>query len=216
MAGIGFELRKLLQSNTILGTLKAYGYAGVISSGPWVLSIIGIMILGLLILPNKIMSWKITQFQISATYLIAFSLILSGLFQHAFTRFIADRLYDKQTYAVVPNFHGVMLVITLISGPLSLICLDLFMSNQSGLYRILMNSCFVVMCNVWIGVTLLSGLKSYKAILILFFVAYSFIVIFGLLFKAAGLNTILLGFFLGHLILWLFRNSRGYVHQITS
>ena len=43
MAGIGFELRKLLKKQTYGGLIQAYAFAGVISSGPWVLSIIGIM-----------------------------------------------------------------------------------------------------------------------------------------------------------------------------
>ena len=36
MAGIGFELRRLLRKDTLLGLIRAYAYAGVISSGPWV------------------------------------------------------------------------------------------------------------------------------------------------------------------------------------
>ena len=34
MAGIGFELRKLLARDNLLALLRAYAYAGVISSGP--------------------------------------------------------------------------------------------------------------------------------------------------------------------------------------
>ena len=47
MAGIGFELRKLLKRDSLLGMMQAYAYAGIISSGPWVLSIIGILVIGL-------------------------------------------------------------------------------------------------------------------------------------------------------------------------
>ena len=39
MAGIGFELRRLLRKNTLLGLAQAYTYAGVIGSGPWIFSI---------------------------------------------------------------------------------------------------------------------------------------------------------------------------------
>lgn len=48
MAGIGFELRKLLKKDTLVGLLQAYTFAGIIGSGPWVLSILGILIIGLL------------------------------------------------------------------------------------------------------------------------------------------------------------------------
>ena len=35
MAGIGFELRRILRKNTLIGILEAYAYAGIIGSGPW-------------------------------------------------------------------------------------------------------------------------------------------------------------------------------------
>ena len=48
MAGIGFELRKLLKKDSLLGLVQAYAYAGVIGSGPWVLSIVGMLLIGFL------------------------------------------------------------------------------------------------------------------------------------------------------------------------
>lgn len=51
MAGIGFELRKMLKRDSLLGLLRAYTYAGIISSGPWILSIVGILLIGILTLP---------------------------------------------------------------------------------------------------------------------------------------------------------------------
>ena len=39
MAGIGFEIRKILKKNTLLSVFEAYSYAGLIGSGPWLLSI---------------------------------------------------------------------------------------------------------------------------------------------------------------------------------
>ncbi len=46
MAGIGFELRRILKRDSFTGLLGAYGLAGVISSGPWVLSVLGVMLIG--------------------------------------------------------------------------------------------------------------------------------------------------------------------------
>ena len=48
MAGIGFELRKILSKDSYTSTMRAYLYAGLISSGPWVLSIISVMLIGVL------------------------------------------------------------------------------------------------------------------------------------------------------------------------
>lgn len=51
MAGIGFELRKLMKRDSYLSILQAYTYAGIISSGPWVLSIIAVLIIGIISIP---------------------------------------------------------------------------------------------------------------------------------------------------------------------
>ncbi|HZX33320.1 MAG TPA: exopolysaccharide Pel transporter PelG, partial [Rhodocyclaceae bacterium] len=67
MAGIGFELRKLLKKDSLLGLLQAYTYAGVIGSGPWVLSILGILLIGLLSSTVVVPSFLVTQFQTSVT-----------------------------------------------------------------------------------------------------------------------------------------------------
>ena len=39
MAGIGFELEKLFQKKGVFAQLKAYGYAGIICTGPMILGI---------------------------------------------------------------------------------------------------------------------------------------------------------------------------------
>ena len=89
MAGIGFELRKLMRRDSFWGLIRAYGYAGLISSGPWVLSILGVMGIGIFSI-NRVASLAVRQFLVSVTYLMATSLILTGFLQLMFTRFIAD------------------------------------------------------------------------------------------------------------------------------
>ena len=78
MAGIGFELRKLMRKDSYLSLFQAYAYAGVISSGPWILSIIAVIFIGVFSLPVVVPRYLVSQFQTTVTYLIAFSLILTG------------------------------------------------------------------------------------------------------------------------------------------
>ena len=49
MAGIGFQLTKLMQKRTLAGGLHAYGFAALIGSGPWVLSMVTLAALGLVL-----------------------------------------------------------------------------------------------------------------------------------------------------------------------
>ena len=78
MAGIGFELRKLLDKKSYAGILQAYTYAGVISSGPWVLSIIGILMIGIISVGALTPQHQVVEFQMTVTYIIAASLVVTG------------------------------------------------------------------------------------------------------------------------------------------
>ena len=215
MAGIGFELRKMLKRDSLLGLLRAYTYAGIISSGPWILSIVGILLIGILSLPFVIPGSLITQFQVSVTYLIAVSLILTGPLQLAFTRFTSDRLFEKRDDLVLPNYHAVSLVMTLLAGGLGLIVMLFAFPQQSAIYRVLMLAGFVVMANIWIAVIFLSGMKQYKAIVWIFLIGYTLTVLLALLFNRVGLEGLLLGFVLGQLCLLIgmagliYRNFSG-------
>ena len=130
MAGIGFELRHMLRKNTLLGLVQAYAYAGVIGSGPWVLSIVGILLIGIFSASVVVPGHLVTQFQTSVTYLVACSLIYTGLVQLAFTRFISDRLFEKQRQLVLPNLHGLMVFVLLGAGLLGSLALKMPMSRM--------------------------------------------------------------------------------------
>jgi uncharacterized membrane protein len=201
MAGIGFELRKMLQKDTLLGVMRAYAYAGVISAGPWVLSIVGILMIGVLSLPFVIPTTLITQFQVSVTVLIMGSLILTGPLQLAFTRFAADRIFERREDVILPNYHAASLIATLGAGVVAMITAVFFMADQSLVYRVLMVAGFVVMCNVWIAVIFMSGMKQYLAVVGIFFGGYAVTVVLALWLRNYGLEGLLFGFVFGQLML---------------
>lgn len=201
MAGIGFELRKLLKKDSYTGLLQAYAYAGIISSGPWILSIIGILVIGLFSASMVTPSSQITQFQVSVTYIMVSSLVLTGGVQLAFTRFIADRLFEKKVAMVMPNFNGLMLITMIVSGGLGIpVVLTLFPQQSDG-YRILLLAGFVIMCCIWIATLFLSGMKHYKEIVGLFALGYAITVISALALRPLGMEGLLLGFVIGHFVL---------------
>jgi polysaccharide biosynthesis protein PelG len=201
MAGIGFELRKLLRKNTLIGLIEAYAYAGVIGSGPWVFSIVGILLVGLFSVSVVVPAFMVTQFQTSVTYLVATSLIFTGLAQLAFTRFISDRLFEKKRHLVLPNLHGLLLLMIGLAGILATLALFIALPDETLLYRLLMLAGFASMSGVWLLTVLLSGMKRYKAIVTLFALAYALIVVSSLLLRPWGLNGLLGGFVLGNFVL---------------
>ncbi len=108
MAGIGFELRRILKRDNLSSLFGAYGLASIFSSGPWVLSVLGVMLIGIVSLSLSVRDIEIIQFLVSVTYQMAISLTLSGLFQHVFTRWVADRLYEKRNDLILPSMMGVL------------------------------------------------------------------------------------------------------------
>lgn len=201
MAGIGFELRKILKRDSYLSLFQAYTYAGLISAGPWVLSILGVLMIGLLAFTAVIPERMVTQFQVSVTYLISVSLVLSGILQLGFTRYVADRLFERNDRRVLPNLSGALFTITAVSGTLGVLVLLLLFPEQSLLYRVLMLGSFVTLCNIWIVTIFLSSIKAYKAILGLFALGYGITVAGALGLRQYGLEGLLFGFFAGHVVL---------------
>lgn len=202
MAGIGFELRKLLRKDSLLGLLQAYAFAGVIGSGPWVLSILGILVIGVLSNAVVIPSVGITQFQVSVTWLIACSLILTGILQLAFTRFISDRLFEKRADLVFSSLNGVLLVTAGSAGAVGLVLSLTAFAGMGVSYRLLMLAGFVLLCCIWMTTILLSGLKRYIAIVALYAAGYILVVSAALLLRPWGLEGLLAGFVLGQFVLF--------------
>jgi hypothetical protein len=116
MAGIGFELRKLLQRDSYFALVRAYAYAGLISSGPWVLSIVGLVVIGVMSVNIVVPNLLVTQFQVSVTYLIAGSLILTGVVQLSLHALGVRPAVCAARDIIVPNFAGVLLVTNLVRG----------------------------------------------------------------------------------------------------
>jgi uncharacterized membrane protein len=202
VAGIGFELRKLLKKQTYAGLLQAYTFAGIISSGPWVLSIVGIMLIGLLSLGMAGPRGATVQFQVTVTYLFLISLIATGAVQLSFTRFVADRIFAKDEAAILPNFNGLILVAVSLSVVLALPFVAFMFPQQSVLYRLLFVMGLGVMSAIWIATVFLTGMKHYKEIVLIFFAGYSVTLVLALLFRPLlGMEGLLLGFVIGHYFL---------------
>lgn len=215
MAGIGFELRRILVKDTYSATLRAYVYAGLISSGPWVLSILSVMLIGIISLGVVVPELKVRQFLISVTYLMATSLILTGGLQLYFTRFISDRLYEKKAGVILPNLVGILTLVTLLGGGLGgVLVFSLF--DESLLFCVLLVANFVTLCNLWMVIIFLSGMKAYNRILLTMLVGYSVMVVSALLLRHFELPGLLLALLLGHatlLFMFLFEILREYPTQ---
>lgn len=195
MAGIGFELRKLLRGDSFFSLLRGYGYAGIISSGPWVISICGMMAIGVLGASGP-QGATLGPFQVAITWLTALSLIFTGPLQLMLSRFVADRHFAEQPERVLPNLLGALGLNTLLAALAAGVPLACFFREPLPV-RLLLLSCFVVLCDLWVLVVMLSGLKAYRAILGVFALGYGVSVAAALGLRGFGLAGLLSGFLMG-------------------
>jgi len=201
MAGIGFELRRILQRDTLSSLLSAYAYAGIIGSGPWVLSILGVLAVGLLSATAQGPGPTVTQFQVTVTYLIVASLILTGPLQLSFTRFCADRLFEHRREWVLRNFHAVMLLVTWLSGSVGLVLAILLFERESATFRLTSVAGLVLLSNIWIATIFLSGMKRYRTIVGLYAGGYGVSVAAAFALRGFGLEGLMAGFVTGQALL---------------
>jgi len=207
MAGIGFELRRLLSDDKSFGVFRAYAYAGLISSGPWILSILGVMSIGVITRIMGADDGDVISFLVSITYLVACSLILTGGLQLMYTRFTADRLFEDRRDKILPNLFGSLFLISLLAAMIAAVCLY-YLFHENLLYEVLMFSGFVILSNLWVVVVFLNGMKEYNAILWAFFFGYGTSLVVSLWLMDEGMNGLLFGFVLGQglllfMLLWL-------------
>ena len=199
MAGIGFELRRMLAQDSLLGKAQAYALASVIGSGPWILSIAAMLLIGFGQLQLEPTSVGLASFHTSVTYLMSASLVFTGPMQLAFTRYTADRLFENQRGLVLPNLWGVLLLTLVLAFAVGVAALLLLFQGPafSPLYRISMLVAFVSLCGIWVIVSFASAIRQYRRVLMVFLVSYSLTVAASLSLRVLGLQGLLLGFAIG-------------------
>lgn len=159
MAGIGFELRKLLRRDDLLGILQGYGHSALASTGPWLLTILTLAGIGLLG-RNHIQPDDIYEFRLIVIYNFAFSLVMTGPVVMVATRYIADAIYAKKVDEAPSMMMGYMLII-LCLGALTIVPFYLLYAKLSRFVALLAIVNFFIVSSIWLITAFLSALKNY-------------------------------------------------------
>ncbi|MDF1878381.1 exopolysaccharide Pel transporter PelG [Sulfurimonas sp. SAG-AH-194-C20] len=204
MAGIGFELRKILNEDRLLSFAKVYGYSAILSSGPWVISILAIVLVGFINLAHLGEVSDAFRFQVVVTYAIALasSLIITGILQLPFTRYVADLIFNHKEDEILPSYFGAIFMAWALGLPIVTPFYMWVFEEQSLLFLIGVISTFLILCGVWISSILAASLKYYKGVVWAYFVSYALIVIFSYYF-GNSIELLLFIFFFGNSILFV-------------
>lgn len=168
MAGIGFELRKMIDDRgDLVSRIKGYISAGLVSAGPWIMTVVTIGIIDILV-RSASSPRDYELFRGLVTYAFAFSLIVVGAVQMAVTRKVADLLYARSHDAVLPAMAacmGVLAIVQLLIGASFCWAVDLDLATSIGAVAL-----YVVISLTWIALIWLGVTKDYDAVLLAFVV----------------------------------------------
>ncbi|MDC7226530.1 MAG: exopolysaccharide Pel transporter PelG [Spirochaetales bacterium] len=202
MAGIGFELRKVVNKGGIGSFFQIAMSGAMIVAGPWLLSIITISLI------RAIMSGAIAGdmelFMGVVIYSYAFSLFLFGGFHYIFTRRMSDLLYLRKE----GEAFGYVLMLCIPVGIISaIIALPAVLSfnlaiEHAAVFRLFAVLLFVTVNCLWLIMLFVSVLKWYIKIMLVYTagLASSLLLIF-LLSPVFGIAGAMAGFTLGHMLI---------------
>ena len=201
MAGIGFELRKVISSGGLGSFIKAAFSGIMIVAGPWLFSIIGITLIQRFISRLDVNGMLFTG---TVIYCYAWSLVIYGGFHFIYTRVLADFLFVKKSNEAAGALISFLLVIWAVSAA---IAVPAFMSFRLGIpYEWLLKtaaiSLFIIINSMWLIMIFISLLRRYISVLIIYAVGIgAAVLLVWLLSPSLGIAGALAGFVLGHLVI---------------
>jgi uncharacterized membrane protein len=204
MAGIGFELRKVLKADRLLSLTKIYGYSAILSSGPWVISILAIVLVGFINIANMGEISDAFRFQVVITYAIALasSLIITGVLQLPFTRYVADLIFNHREDEILPSYFGAIFLSWIMGIPTVIPFYLWVFEDQSVVFLVGVVCTFLILCGVWISSILAASLKYYRNIVWAYFISYTFIVLASY-YLGDSIEMLIYIFFFGNSILFV-------------
>ncbi len=163
MAGIGFELRRMIdQGQGLLSRVRGYASAGLISSGPWIMTIVTLAIVNAFG-PLIALRAEYELFRGMITYAFAFSLIGVGVLQMTVTRRVADLLYMERHERVLPAFNATVTVTGLVQAVIGgVFC---WLAGLSPAFSFVSVSLYVILSITWLAIIWLGVTREYDEIL---------------------------------------------------
>jgi polysaccharide biosynthesis protein PelG len=196
MAGIGFELRKLLERDDLMGIAEGYGYAALATSGPWLFTVIAltsILFLSAAIQPPS----TLDAFRLIIVYNFSFSLVLTAPAAVVMTRYLADSIHAKDVTQAPAALLGGLLLTYASSAPVAA-AFYAWHAHLTRPARFAAFTDFLLIAGIWLVSVFLTALKDYRALVLSFGCGMAAGVLCAALFSAPwGVSGMLQGFNIG-------------------
>lgn len=197
MAGIGFELRKVFQKESISSKIKGTIYAAMTTIGPTIIFLV--MLSGINYALKRLNAADEEQvfFSSACLYVFVFAIILSSILNTITARYVSDMIFEKKDEKIPPALFGSMFISSISSALFALIiCTLLYTKYNIELSFLCGYYLFAVMISLTYTImSFVSAIKEYTKITISFLigVAGGFVVffIFYFIFHFAVLTAVM-------------------------
>jgi polysaccharide biosynthesis protein PelG len=163
MAGIGFRLQHLVAQGSYLEAASAYASSAVITAGPWLSGVVALVVLHIST-SSYLREADRSLFFATIVSTFAASMLIVGGLQLTVTRYLADRLYLKDTASVAPTCTGVLCLFI----PFSLVASPFLVLAPFDLpYRFLVFTLFLTLSMTWLVMLFLSAAHQYVRIVLI-------------------------------------------------
>ncbi|MBN2659447.1 MAG: exopolysaccharide Pel transporter PelG [Spirochaetales bacterium] len=169
MAGIGFELQKVLKGGGLANALKVTLAGIVIVAGPWLISIVGIFFL------NRFASSALAEggdlFMAAIVYTYAFSLTFFGGLHYIFTRYISDMIFIRRERRAASTLMLALIFFALMAAALSSAAVLFIRADGVSflwLYRLAAVLLFITVNLIWLVMIFITLLKKYMTIFLVY------------------------------------------------
>ena len=163
MAGVGFELKKLFRARTAVGHVKAYAYASVVTTGPFLLMTGMVLAVQLLFSAHGVAAEDAMLFVASVAYVFVFSQLLSSGFVMVLTRYLADCLSAGHYRDVTASLFGMGALLTLLGSAVAAV---FFAASPLGFAEAgLTYVFFLELLLIWTQSVYLTAIKKFQRLI---------------------------------------------------
>lgn len=195
MAGIGFRLRKLLHKGDVASFLQAYSIGGTIALGPFLLSVV---CLGtLMFISGKELPLDERQaFTGSVVYVFGASMILTGVFQLALTRYLADKIYRGEYRSLAESLFPALATAQILLALFSFALMPSLELSAAGNISFLALGAGV--SGLFVSMAFVTAVERYKSAVFAYFVGAVMSAVLGIVgMKQFGLDGLIGGYAIG-------------------
>ncbi len=163
MAGIGFELKKLFKTNSIVSKLRGASYAAITTIGPLILIIVTLFLIYMFLGYNNILFASRELLASTILYVFIFSLCATSPLNAVIARFIADKIFENKEDDILPAYYSALgLNILIASIPGIIFCVRMVLvSDVKPDYALIAYLAYMGLVFVFYSMVFITALKEY-------------------------------------------------------